>query len=96
MHAGQAVGIVYYQRNGWDGSGIRHCNKKKMTQTVENLLVSFEQLTETEKHDLAVEVVRRSDIFGASELSDDEVNLAAEDLFLALDLEEAEAEQQLR
>ena len=67
-----------------------------MTQTVENLLVSFEQLTETEKHDLAVEVMRRTDIFGAPELSDEELALAAEDLFLALDREEAEAEAQTR
>ena len=67
-----------------------------MTQTVENLLVSFEQLTETEKYDLAVEVVRRTDIFGAPELSDEELGLAAKDLFLALDREEAEAEAQTK
>lgn len=65
-----------------------------MTQTVENLLVYFEKLTEMEKHDLAVEVVRRTDIFGAPELSDDELALAAEDLFLALDHEEAKIEGQ--
>ncbi|MGE0129969.1 MAG: hypothetical protein AB7U82_17950 [Blastocatellales bacterium] len=65
-----------------------------MTQTVENLLVYFEKLTETEKYDLALEVVRRTDIFGAPELSDDELALAAEDLFLALDEEEAEIEAQ--
>ena len=64
-----------------------------MTQTVENLLVYFEKLTEAEKHDLAVEVVRRTDIFGAPELSVDELALAADDLFLALDREEAEAEE---
>ena len=65
-----------------------------MTATVENLLVSFEKLSETEKYDLAIEVVRRTDIFGAPELSDDELALAADDLFLALDREEAEAEAQ--
>ncbi len=67
-----------------------------MTPTVEHLLVSFEQLTDPEKHDLAVEVVRRTDIFGAPELSDEELILAAEDLFLALDREEAEAEAQAK
>lgn len=67
-----------------------------MAQTVENLLVYFEQLSETEKHDLAVEVVRRTDIFGAPDLSDDELALAADDLFLALDREEAEAETQAK
>jgi hypothetical protein len=67
-----------------------------MTQTVEKLLVSFEQLSETEKHDLAVEVVRRTDIFGASDLSDEELALAGEDLFLALDREEAELEAQAK
>ena len=62
-----------------------------MTQTVENILVYFEKLTETEKHDLAIEVVRRTDIFGAPELSDDELALTADDLFLALDREEAKS-----
>ena len=60
------------------------------------MLVSFEQLTEPEKHDLALEVVRRTDIFGAPELSDEELALAAEDLFLALDREESEMEMQIR
>jgi hypothetical protein len=69
---------------------------EKMTQTVENLLIYFEKLSETEKHDLAIEVVRRTDIFGSPDLSDDELTLAAEDLFLALDREEAEAELQAK
>ena len=67
-----------------------------MTQTVENLLVYFEQLTEPEKRDLAIEVVRRTDIFGSPDLSDEELALAGEDLFLALDHEEAELEAQTK
>ena len=67
-----------------------------MTTTVEKLLVSFEQLTEREKYDLAIEVVRRTDIFGASDLSGQELALAADDLFLALDREEAEAGAQAK
>jgi hypothetical protein len=67
-----------------------------MTQTVENLLVSFEQLTEPEKRDLAIEVVRRTEIFGSPDLSDEEQTLLAEDLFLALDREEAELEAQTK
>lgn len=67
-----------------------------MTATVENLLVSFEKLTEPEKRDLAIEVVRRTDIFGAPDLSDEEQTLLAEDLFLALDREEAELEAQTK
>ena len=67
-----------------------------MTATVENLLVSFEKLTEPEKRDLAIEVVRRTDIFGSPDLSDDELALAGEDLFLALDREEAELEAQTK
>jgi hypothetical protein len=63
-----------------------------MTATVENLLITFEKLTEPEKRDLAIEVVRRTDIFGAPDLSDEEQDLLAEDLFLALDREEAEPE----
>jgi hypothetical protein len=65
---------------------------EKMTQIVEKLPIYFEKLSETEKRDLAIEVVRRTDIFGSPDLSDDELTLAAEDLFLALDCEEAEAE----
>ncbi len=67
-----------------------------MTQTVENLLVSFEQLTEPEKRDLAIEVVRRTEIFGSPDLSHEEQTLLAEDLFLALDREEAELEAQTK
>ncbi|MCP9495713.1 MAG: hypothetical protein MSG64_14800 [Pyrinomonadaceae bacterium MAG19_C2-C3] len=67
-----------------------------MTATVENLLVSFEKLTELEKRDLAIEVVRRTDIFGSPDLSDEEQTLLAEDLFLALDREEAELEAQTK
>ncbi|HQU84318.1 MAG TPA: hypothetical protein PKY59_14370, partial [Pyrinomonadaceae bacterium] len=55
-----------------------------------NLLISFEQLTETEKRELAIEVVRRTDIFGAPDISDEAQNLLAEDLFLQLDREEFE------
>ena len=45
---------------------------------------------ELKKHDFAVKVVRRMDIFGASDLSDNELAMAAEDLFLAIDREETE------
>ena len=65
-----------------------------MTPTVEHILQSFEQLSEPEKRDLVIEVLRRTDIFDAPECSDEELALAAEDLFLALDREEAEAEAQ--
>jgi hypothetical protein len=67
-----------------------------MTQTVENLLVYFEKLSETEKYEVAIEVVRRTDIFGSPDFSADEIDLAAEDLFLALDREEAQQETQAK
>ena len=67
-----------------------------MTPIVEKLLLSFEQLSETEKHELAIEVVRRTAIFGSPDLSDDGLALAAEDLFLALDQEEATLEAQTK
>ncbi len=66
-----------------------------MTPTIEHLLKSFEQLTEPEKHDLIVEMLRRTPAFDAPALSDEELVLAAEDLFLALDQEEIEAEERL-
>jgi hypothetical protein len=65
-----------------------------MTQTVENLLFYFEKLSETEKREVAIEVIRRTDIFGSPDFSADEIDLVAEDLFLALDHEEAEMEKQ--
>lgn len=67
-----------------------------MTPTVEHLLQSFELLSELEKRDLAVEVLRRTEIFDAPAFSDEELALAADDLFLSLDREEAEAEAQAK
>ncbi len=56
----------------------------------------FEKLSEPEKREVAVEVVRRTDIFGSPDFSADEIDLAAENLFLALDREEAELETQAK
>ena len=77
-----------------DGKQDSSQGKNSMTTTVKNLLISFEKLTETEKRELAIEVVRRTDIFGSPDISDEELALAAEDLFLELDREEIEAETQ--
>ena len=62
-----------------------------MTVTVESVLKTFEQLTEPEKHAVTIAVMRRANVFGAPDLSEDEMALAAEDLFLALDREEQAA-----
>ncbi len=67
-----------------------------MTQTVENLLVYFEKLSESEKREAAIEVVRRTDIFGSPDFSADEIDLAAEDLFLALDREEVDSVKEIK
>lgn len=56
-----------------------------MTATVKILLDSFENLTDTEKLDLVTEVVRRTDIFSAPELSEGEQVALMEDLFFAME-----------
>lgn len=66
-----------------------------MTPTVENLLEIFEELSDSEKHDLAVAVMRRTIDFDVPAFSDDELVIAAEELFLALDREEDAANQGL-
>jgi hypothetical protein len=59
-----------------------------MTAAVQQLLSTFDALPAPEKHDAVVEILRR---FGAAagDLPEESLLAAADELFLALDVEEA-------
>lgn len=59
-----------------------------MTTTVRALVDSFERLPEPE-HREAAEILRRAVQFDSPPLDDEELTLAADDLFLELDTREA-------
>ncbi|MBM3801356.1 MAG: hypothetical protein FJW26_03490 [Acidimicrobiia bacterium] len=60
-----------------------------MSPTVRELLLTFEGLSEAEKKELAWEILRRSAKFEILPLSDEELVLNAEELFLELDRRES-------
>ncbi|MCI0419995.1 MAG: hypothetical protein L0387_13735 [Acidobacteria bacterium] len=60
-----------------------------MGTTVQDLLQSFEGLSEAEKKEVASEILRRSAKFEILPLSDEELVLNAEELFLELDRRES-------
>lgn len=64
-----------------------------MTVAVQNLLISFERLPETEKWEMAFEIIRRVAHFEFPPLTDEELVLAAEAIFLELDHSESLNEQ---
>ncbi|MEN3331781.1 MAG: hypothetical protein V7641_1146 [Blastocatellia bacterium] len=59
-----------------------------MSATVEELLDSFDHLSEAEKRELASEIIRRTIELDLPPLTDDELVLNAEALFLELDQRE--------
>ncbi len=61
-----------------------------MATAVRNLLRNFELLPKIEKQQFAWEIIRRSVNFDLPPLSDDELILSAEELFLELDRREAQ------
>ena len=60
-----------------------------MSITVQNLLNSFENLSESEKREMASEILKRTVSFDFPALSDEDLTLSAEELFLELDQREA-------
>lgn len=60
-----------------------------MTTQVGHILHSFDLLSDSDKRELAAEIVRRSLEFDLPPLSDENLTLAADDVFVALDREEA-------
>ena len=60
-----------------------------MSVSVQHLLSSFEQLPETEKREVVSEIIRRAVKLSFPPLTDEELVLNAEAVFLALDESEA-------
>jgi hypothetical protein len=60
-----------------------------MSTTVEEILDSFDHLSEAEKRELATEIIRRTLEFDLPPLADEELVLNAEALFLELDQRES-------
>ncbi|MDF5728515.1 MAG: hypothetical protein PUP92_10880 [Rhizonema sp. PD38] len=56
---------------------------------MQNLLNSFENLSESEKWEMASEIVKRTVSFDFPALSDEDLTLSAEEFFLELDKREA-------
>jgi hypothetical protein len=63
-----------------------------MTTTAENLISIFDALPEPEKREVATVILHRTLEFDLPPLSDEELSLNAEQIFLALDREEENAE----
>ncbi|HEX8072847.1 MAG TPA: hypothetical protein VF546_23075 [Pyrinomonadaceae bacterium] len=61
-----------------------------MSTTAQSLIESFDELPEAEKQKVASEILRRTINFDTPPLSDEELALSAEELFLELDRREAE------
>ena len=60
-----------------------------MTTAVHQLLESFDALSETDKHQAAVEILRRVPLVGEGDMPESALVEAADELFRALDAEEA-------
>lgn len=63
-----------------------------MSASIQNFLKSFDLLSEEEKKEVASEIIRRSINFDLPPLSDKELVLSAEELFLELDRQESKDE----
>jgi hypothetical protein len=63
-----------------------------MTAASQHILESFDQLPENEKKEVALEIIRRTSHFDLPDLTDEDLVQNAENLFLALDLTEAQNE----
>lgn len=59
-----------------------------MTETIQQLLDTFELLPETEKQEFAFEILKRTIDRDIQDLSDEALILNAEEMFLALDRQE--------
>jgi hypothetical protein len=60
-----------------------------MSTAVQQILYSFERLSETEKWELVAEIIRRTAHFDLPPLTDEELVFSAEELFLELDKRES-------
>lgn len=60
-----------------------------MSTAVQHILESFDALTDADKRQVAVEILRRWNNVGAGDLPEEALVEAADELFRALDAEEA-------
>ena len=60
-----------------------------MMTRVQELLITFEQFTESEKRELVVEILRRSAEWDWPQLTDQQLDSMAEERFLELDQAES-------
>jgi len=63
-----------------------------MTALVQEILNSFDRLPDTEQLEIALEILRRIINFDFPPLTDDDLTLNSEELFLALDQQEPDHE----
>jgi hypothetical protein len=60
-----------------------------MTHAVQQLLGTFDALTDAEKHEVAAQLLRRVVVAETGDVPEESLVLAAEELFLELDAREA-------
>ncbi len=60
-----------------------------MTTPVQQVLNAFDSLSEVDKHQVAVEILRRVSVLGEGDLPESALVELADELFRALDAEEA-------
>jgi hypothetical protein len=63
-----------------------------MAISVQEILSTFDSLTESEQQEIALEILKRVSSLNLPQLSDEDLVLNAEGLFLELDREEAKYE----
>jgi hypothetical protein len=63
-----------------------------MTSVVQDLLTTFDRLTDSERLELASEILKRTASLDFPPVSDRELVLSAEEIFLQLDEEESVSE----
>lgn len=56
-----------------------------MTQTAEEIIITFDKLPPTEQREVAAEILRRTISFDLPSMSDEDLALNAEEVFLRLD-----------
>ena len=61
-----------------------------MSPSVQHLLSTFDGLSSPEQHEVVVELLRRRAVVESAPLTDDDLTMVAESLFLQLDAEEAD------
>jgi hypothetical protein len=64
-----------------------------MTASAQQVLTSFDALSESERHVVAAEILRRVPMFEYRPLDDETMTQLADDLFLALDKQEEAGER---